>query len=78
MNKYLSKQAGFSSFVILGVVVLGIFIAWELNEAINQYNLSGQLNRDLETGPDKPKETFCPTGDINNCNDSDDQFILDE
>lgn len=71
------SQYGISSLVLLVLIVLGVFILWETNEYINRYvDSSSRIVPGLsgEKGPG----TFCKTGEADNCNDSNDLFILTE
>lgn len=69
------NQQGFSPLVLLFIVVLGVFILWELNETISFSNLAGQKPPQNITAS-KP-EPVCLTGITNDCNDSNDVFILE-
>lgn len=68
------NQKGFSPLVLLFLVVLGAFILWELNESISFYNLDLQ-NRPQNITATKPKPV-CLTGILDDCNDSNDVFLL--
>jgi hypothetical protein len=69
------NQRGLSSLTLLFILVLGIFILWEANEFITNYNSPPASSAPGETGE---TTTFCPTGETGNCNDSNDLFILTE
>lgn len=67
-------QRGLSSLVLLFIVVLGVYILWEANEFINT-NGNAKPSPSPEAGA---TETFCPTGEEGNCNDSNDVFLFTE
>lgn len=71
------NQKGISSLLLLFMVVLGVFILWEANEFISGYGASREA-----PGPSQPEteeqEPICLTGETDNCNDSNDVFLLPE
>lgn len=70
------SQKGISSLVLLIVLVFGVFIIWETNEYI-QIQVAGPVPD--ETTPNKEatgSATLCVTGEADNCNDSNDVFLL--
>lgn len=67
---------GLSSLALLFIIVLGIFILWETNEYINRYVASNS-----ESAPglvDEEPAPVCKTGEQDNCNDSNDVFLLSQ
>ncbi len=66
------NQKGYSPLSLLLVVVLGIFIIWELNVYVNYY--SDILN----SKPQIDSSAACVSGETDNCNDSNDVFVLPE
>lgn len=66
------NQKGLSPLILLFIVVLGVFIMWELNEFIDLYSTTGK-GQIQTAGPGTP---VCLSGEPGNCNDTDDVFIL--
>lgn len=84
---FTADQRGISSLVLLLFIILGIFIAWEANQFIDHYSSLSQTSG-LECPSGIPGDCFdtdegggstapiCLTGEQDNCNDSNDVFIL--
>lgn len=73
-----TNQHGLSSLLLLFMVVLGVFILWEANAFINHYSDLGIGESSSMTGESGEEEPICLTGEEDNCNDSNDVFILNE
>lgn len=70
------NQNGLSSLLLLIMIVLGVLIIWETNEFINYYpNLAKEAQ---QAQLKEEQEPICLTGETDNCNDSNDVFILNE
>lgn len=70
------NQKGLSSLLLLVMIVLGVLIIWETNEFINYYpNLAKEA---LQAQLKQEQKPICLTGEENNCNDSNDVFLLPE
>jgi len=70
------NQKGLSSLVLLFVIVLGVFILWETNEYIGVYTTAPDASPvAVNNGP---TTTYCKSGETDNCNDSNDQFLFTE
>lgn len=79
MNKQslpIGNQYGISSLLLLIMIVLGVLIIWETNEFINYYpNLAKKA---LQAQLLEKQEPICLTGEPDDCNDSNDVFLLPE
>lgn len=65
------NQKGFSPLALLLIVVLGIFIMWEMTQYFDSFSNTGKK-------PVVGEKPICLTGEEDNCNDSNDVFLLPE
>jgi hypothetical protein len=72
----LYSQKGISSLILLIVLVFGVFIIWETNEYI-QIQVAGPTpGKTTPRNEASGSATLCVTGETDNCNDSNDVFLL--
>lgn len=72
------NQKGIASLVLLTMILFGVFILWEINQYTEKYNdLGGAADSGgASPAPESAGPPICLTGEAGNCNDSNDQFLL--
>jgi hypothetical protein len=70
-----TNQQGIASLALLAMIVFGVFIMWEINIYLDKFN-SPDTEVIPSPGPDSAAPPLCLTGETGNCNDSNDEFLL--
>jgi hypothetical protein len=70
-----NPQKGIASLALLAMIVFGILIMWEMNSYIDSFN-SPLTEAIASPKPDSAGPPICLTGETDNCNDSNDAFLL--
>lgn len=71
------NQKGIASLALLAMIVLGIFILWEISEYITNY-VAPPRPLSSSSGSTGNTQPICLSGEEGNCNDSNDVFLLTE
>lgn len=72
-----ANQKGFAALTLLIIIVFGIIIIWEANEYIQTQVSPAPSPSSSPVRQTPGSATLCLSGEQGNCNDSNDQFILE-